>query len=82
MISAEHRKKSIAFRNLPVSVKMALAPLVVLMLLLMSAAYSVYLLDREGRALETLVKVALERAARAEKVVGNVNIAHGAFPGC
>lgn len=77
MISAEDLKRSIAFRNLPISVKMALAPLVVLMLLLMSAAYSVYLLDREGRALQTLL-IALERQARAEKVVANVNIAHGA----
>jgi two-component system sensor histidine kinase/response regulator len=59
-------------------VKIALAPLVVLMLLLISAAYSVYLLDRQGRALETLVNVAVERAARAEKVVENVNVAHGA----
>jgi hypothetical protein len=77
VISAKDRKRSIAFRNLPISVKMALAPLVVLMLLLISAAYSVYLLDRQGRAQETLL-IALERQARAEKVVANVNIAHGA----
>lgn len=78
MIPTGDRKASFAFRNLPVSVKLALAPLVVLMLLLISVAYSVYLLDREGRALETVVKVAFQRAARAEKVVENVNIAHGA----